>query len=113
MKKVYSIFLLGCVVLLSLVSCQKDTVTLRARISTFSSPDKIYMEPVTDGCMPRWQNNDPVWINGNNGYTRVSYFDSTNIIVWRGTYKIDSKKINFKRSSSRRNRTKWRRNRFY
>lgn len=69
MKKVYSIFLLGCVVLLSLVSCQKDTVTLRARISTFSSPDKIYMEPVTDGCMPRWQNNDPVWINGNNGYT--------------------------------------------
>ena len=26
---------------------------------------------------------------------RVSYADSTNIIVWNGTYKIDSKKIKF------------------
>ena len=26
---------------------------------------------------------------------RVSYADSTNIIVWNGTYKINSKKINF------------------
>ncbi len=26
---------------------------------------------------------------------RVSYADSTNIIVWRGTYKINSKKITF------------------
>lgn len=26
---------------------------------------------------------------------RVSYFDSTNITVWEGTYKIDSKKITF------------------
>ena len=54
--------------LLTLIGCQKDTVTLKARISTFSSPDKTYMEPVTDGCMPRWQNGDGIWINGNNSY---------------------------------------------
>lgn len=68
MKKVYSIFLLTCVMLLTLVSCQKDSVTLKVRISTFSSPDKTYMEPVTNGCMPRWQTGDGVWINDNNSY---------------------------------------------
>ena len=30
-----------------------------------------------------------------NAMLRVSYADSTNIIVWTGTYKIDSKKIKF------------------
>lgn len=69
MKKVYSIFLLTCVMLLTLVSCQKDSVTLKVRISTFSSPDKTYMEPVTNGCMPRWQIGDGVWINGISSYT--------------------------------------------
>lgn len=33
---------------------------------------------------------------------RVSYADSTNIIVWQGTYKINSKKIKFDFSSCER-----------
>lgn len=33
---------------------------------------------------------------GNKVILRVSYFDSTNIIVWQGTYKLKSKKIIFK-----------------
>ena len=32
---------------------------------------------------------------GHQAMLRVSYADSTNIIVWTGTYKIDSKKIKF------------------
>ncbi len=32
---------------------------------------------------------------GHKAMLRVSYADSTNIIVWNGTYKIDSKKIKF------------------
>ena len=32
---------------------------------------------------------------GHNATLRVSYADSTNIIVWTGTYKINSKKIKF------------------
>ncbi|MCQ2261143.1 MAG: hypothetical protein MJZ77_07135 [Bacteroidales bacterium] len=87
MKKVYSIFFVACAVLLTLVSCQKDTVTLRARISTFSSPDKTYMGGPNNRT-PLWENGDPVWINGLGGYNVVVNGNSASIpnVPNRGDY---------------------------
>ena len=64
MKKIsFSTFFLTCVLLLTFVSCQKETVTLKARISVFSGDDKTFIGG-NDGRTPQWVNGDQVWING-------------------------------------------------
>ncbi len=59
--------------LLSLGSCTKDTVTLRAKISHYNSSKaesgaKVYL----DGNTPRWNNGDTIKINGNSALINVS-----------------------------------------
>ena len=52
----------------TLAACRKesDTVTLGATIENIEGNPKLYID---NTLTPQWENNDPVWINGNASYT--------------------------------------------
>lgn len=56
------------VLLATLAACRKesDTVTLGATIENIEGNPKLYID---NTLTPQWENNDPVWINGNASYT--------------------------------------------
>lgn len=56
-------FLMAFVMLLTVVGCQKDTVSIKARIAVCSNNDKTYMGGPNDRT-PMWNSSDEVWING-------------------------------------------------
>ena len=64
-----------CLALLTVMaSCQKEngTVTLGVRIDNIDGNQKLYITGVT----PQWEEDDPVWINGNGNYT-VTFNNNT------------------------------------
>lgn len=63
MKKYnFGILLMTFVIMLTMVSCQKDTVSIKARISTFGNA-KTYMGG-SHMRTPLWNADDEVWVNG-------------------------------------------------
>lgn len=64
--KRFSILCLAALAIL--VSCRKesDTVTLGATIENLAGTAKLYIDA---NRTPQWENSDPVWINGNGGYS--------------------------------------------
>ncbi len=66
MKQTHTAILI-LALLATMASCQKDsdTVTLGASIDYTSGAPKLHLS----GTTPQWENNDPVWINGNGNYT--------------------------------------------
>lgn len=55
-------FLMASVVMLAMVGCQKDTVSIKARIAGFGDA-KTYMGG-QNYRTPMWNDNDEIWING-------------------------------------------------
>lgn len=62
------ICLITIILLATLVACRKesDTVTLGATIENIEGNPKLYID---NTLTPQWENNDPVWINGNDSYS--------------------------------------------
>ena len=67
------------VLLATLAACRKerDTVTLGATIENIEGNSKLYID---NTLTPQWENNDPVWINGNASYTVTISNDVAQIV---------------------------------
>lgn len=57
---VFSPIVAACIAVFMFVGCQKDNVTLRARMSNFESGSKVYM----DAYSPMWNGGENVVLNG-------------------------------------------------
>lgn len=63
-KNIYGILLMAFVMTLAMVSCQKDTVTIRARLTGLTTNNgKTYLGGENDR-LPIWKSGDEIWING-------------------------------------------------
>lgn len=56
-----SLLIISSVAAFVMSSCQKDTTTLRLRFDSFGRNSKVWI----DGSTPKWNSDDPVWINEN------------------------------------------------